>query len=580
MGDCFQFEYFPDEILLEIYRYLHCGHILYSFYNLNFRLNQTLTHYCQYVILRRLTYQQFTYIYSQIIPEIGHQIRSLTINRLQQNEFLKSFSFKMENFFPNLEKLALDDWKNLDLFPFVSSRLSKLTNLRQIIIRGLRQPNDPHSLVTSIDDSTYLFEIVSENRQIETIIFEPDCYSMTLLNHKKFRINHSNLIELNLSLSTSDHLNSLAYFLPNLRRLYVIIEEIGIMKEDILPFQRLTHFSLDAIESYSKLENLRELFQIIPTVEHLSLVLTSIDERLIYGEHFLQCLSLKTFQYAVYFSSSIDYCFDSRKFFDSWKSHRLVYTINKDQKRSYIFIHTVPYPSILLNLQSTLTNKFGVRSGDQVYRIVQYLYVNRMKTLKEIFPILQHCRKTQDLTIQIDGFESVSAVSSTTERIPKLKSLEILSIFGRIDNWLHFKYLIHSAHNLTTLCLDLPCAMKLFELNDEEIVFPRVLHLYLDGHRCDLKLTSEHICQLARIFSEIHSLKIKYKTEDVIDGRILGEIVDKCQHLTVVAVNGQILENISSNDLSPWLMKYSLRLKKYEKMYQIQLIENFVEIWL
>jgi hypothetical protein len=121
MNHLLRLEYLPDEIILEIYRYLHCGHILYSFYNLNTRLNHTITDYCHHVILRRLTYQQFLYLYSSILPKIGRFILSLTINRLQQTYF---FSVDMNEVFPNLNKLALDDWKTEDLFTFVINHLN------------------------------------------------------------------------------------------------------------------------------------------------------------------------------------------------------------------------------------------------------------------------------------------------------------------------------------------------------------------------------------------------------------------------------------------------------------------------
>ncbi|UJR35118.1 hypothetical protein I4U23_027889 [Adineta vaga] len=584
MKNSFQIELFPDEILLEIYQYLHCGHVLYSFYNLNLRLNRTIINYCQYVILRRLTYQQFRYLYSNILPKIGHCIRSLTINRLQQQEFLENFTLNIKNIFPNLEILAIDDWKNVDLFPFINNHLTKLEYLRRIVIRGLRKSIEVNSFVNIIDDYNQLLEMISKNPQIETILFEPDCYSMTLFNTKKLSTIYSNLIQINLSLSTSNDLLYFAFLFPTIRRVNVIIEELLPIEQDIIPFQCLTHFSLDTMNSPSKLESVLTIFQLIPTVEYLSLVLLTEDDRLLYGKDLLcNTLSLKSFQYAVYFSSSVNYSFDPQEFLRSWKSLQIIYTINKDQKKTYILIHTVPYPSILLNLQSISSNKFGAKERDQVYNCIQYLYITQVKNLKETFAILQHCRKIQDLTIQIDENESIRSVPSNSEFTPfivKLKRLKILSVSGLVDNWYHFKQLILSADNLSTLCLDVQCAIKLFEIDDKEIFFPGVIHLFLDGRKTNVKFTSEHIYQLARIFNRIHSLKIKYRNDDIIEGKTLGEILDYCKHLIVFSMNGQLSENIPTDDLSQWLMQHSFRLKKLEKNYQIQLIDDSIQIWL
>ncbi|CAF2765477.1 unnamed protein product [Rotaria sp. Silwood2] len=406
-----KFEYLPDEIILEIYRYLHCGHVLYSFYNINSRINHAITDYCHHVILRRLNYKQFLYIYSNVLPKIGTFIISLTINRLQQTHFLNKFSLHMNKIFPNLQKLALDDWKNEELFSFIGNHLNQLQYLRTIIIRGLRQVNHTNLITHSSEDQKHLLEITHKNTQIECIYFEPDCYSMKLSINQNNLITHSNLIEMSISLSTSNDLISLAIIIPNIRRLHVVIEELLPINKDIIPFQCLTHFSLDAIDFYSTLDNISSILRLTPTIQQLSLTLTTRDERLIYGQHLFTLLSsqlfnndnlIKSLKYATYFSTSVDYHFDPKNILQSWNPISIAYTINKDEKKSYILIHTLPYPSILLNLHSILPNKFGINLGDQVYNNIQYLCICHAKTLLETFTIIQHCRKIQDLNIQID----------------------------------------------------------------------------------------------------------------------------------------------------------------------------------
>ncbi|CAF0765755.1 unnamed protein product [Rotaria sp. Silwood1] len=602
-----KFEYFPDEIILEIYRYLHCGHVLYSFYNINSRINNTITDYCHHVILRRLDYKQFLYIYLNVLPKIGAYIISLTVNRLQQTYFLENFSFHMNNIFPNLQKLALDDWKNEELFSFLENHLNQLKYLRTIVIRGLRQVNHKNSITHSSEDPKHLLEITHKNTQIEYIYFEPDCYSMTLLLNENNIITHSNLIEMSISLSTSKDLVSLAILIPNIRRLHVIIEELCGIAKDIIPFQCLTHFSLDALDSYSTFDNISSILQLTPTIEQLSLALTTRDERLVYGQHLFTLLSsqlfnnnnlIQTLKYAIYFSTYADYHIDSKNLSKSWNPISIAYTINKDEKKSYILIHTLPYPSILLNLHSILPNKFGISLGDQVYNNIQYLCICNAKTLLETFTIIQHCRKIQDLNIQIDRnktnlpdsikcddflkflLDFFKTNTQTIINLPKLKQLEIISICGIVDNWQHFKTLLIAAHNISTLCIDIDCIIKLFENTDEDLIFPRVLHLFIDGNNNDIKLKNEHIHSLSKIFSDIHSLKIKYKTDSLIETNIIGSILDSCKQLIVFTINGQISNDISLEYIQKWLIKYTSRLKNSDKNYQVGFCDNWFQIWL
>jgi hypothetical protein len=64
------FEILPDEMILYVCHYLRGADILYSFYNLNTRLNITITGYCRYVNLMAVSYKQFDYAVSNVLPQI------------------------------------------------------------------------------------------------------------------------------------------------------------------------------------------------------------------------------------------------------------------------------------------------------------------------------------------------------------------------------------------------------------------------------------------------------------------------------------------------------------------------------
>ena len=78
----------------------------------------------------------------------------------------------------------------------------------------------------------------------------------------------------------------------HLCRLHVIIEELLSIDQDITLFQCLTHFSLNTIDCYSILDNISSILQLTLTIKDLSLVLTTKDDRLIYGhwQHFKRTL--------------------------------------------------------------------------------------------------------------------------------------------------------------------------------------------------------------------------------------------------------------------------------------------------
>ncbi|CAF4067373.1 unnamed protein product, partial [Rotaria sp. Silwood2] len=168
----------------------------------------------------------------------------------------------------------------------------------------------------------------------------------------------------------------------------------------------------------------------------------------------------------------------------------------------------------------------------------------------------------------------------TITNLPKLKQLEILSVYGMVDNWQHFQTLLIAAHNISTLCIDLDCAIKLFENTGEDLTFSRVLHLFIDGNNCDVTLKNEHIHSLSKTFSDIHSLKIKYKTENLIEADIVGSILDNCKQLIVFTINGRISDDISLEHIQKWLIEYSSRLKNPNKDYQVDFCDNWFQIWL
>src|SRR5262249_7622069 len=97
-------EILPDEILLEICKYLLSSDILYSFFGLNNRMTRMIAQYRRDVSFYRTSISKFDYLCLNVLPQIGSQIRSLVIDccysLLEHDSFLAYFGDKLPMIFP------------------------------------------------------------------------------------------------------------------------------------------------------------------------------------------------------------------------------------------------------------------------------------------------------------------------------------------------------------------------------------------------------------------------------------------------------------------------------------------------
>lgn len=100
---------FPDEIILEICRYLHPIDILLSFSGLNHRLNRTITDFIHHIHLSStISYKNYLYLLQINLPSIWSSIQSLTIQNCQIPCLTTIFLKTIENILPpNLKRLCL-----------------------------------------------------------------------------------------------------------------------------------------------------------------------------------------------------------------------------------------------------------------------------------------------------------------------------------------------------------------------------------------------------------------------------------------------------------------------------------------
>ncbi|CAF4439139.1 unnamed protein product [Rotaria sp. Silwood2] len=389
------FEILPDEIILEICRYLHCSHVLYSFFDLNTRLNKTITSYCQHVWFRRASYKQLLYIYQYILPRIGSSVLSLTIHPLHQVSFPSSFKHQISNIFPNLKTLTLTSWTSENLLPFIIDTIHDMKYLQKLVIQEL----SCSSSIRNIDFIEKIFNI--KNNFLTDIIFDYDCDSFDLINHPINNIICHNILSLTIQLDTLMDLSSLIYLIPNIHRLDVSFKNSSLSKVPFnitLPF--LKEFSVWAVHWYSHLDDLKSLLQIVPSIEEFSLTISTRDFNLINGTKLVSILpsQLKQFNYTVCYypcESYDNYNIDIIK--TSWQSIPIIYSISDIDKR--IFLHTLPYCSSRLTIRSSLAKNMPNKDMHPIYSKIDQIQVYSMINLSDTFPIIGQCRRVRELTL-------------------------------------------------------------------------------------------------------------------------------------------------------------------------------------
>jgi len=391
---CSTLEILPDEMLLEICRYLHSGDVLYSFYGLNSRLNKTITFYRQHVSLHRTFYIQFLDIFTNILPEIEYSIRSLVIFELESPLFL--ISFKKNNIYNNLEKLTLVNWTDEKLILFLDT-LHGMKYFQKLIIQAL-------DLTESIKNKILFKKLLGTNdNHLTELIFDHECDALCLTDDDDDEMIYPNIIQLDIELQTTTDLFQLIKIVPNIEQLHITFKHSwSKILSNHQTFSYLKEFSVYAMSWFSTFEDLETLVKISPTIENLSLVLVTHDYSMIDKQRVFSLLpcSIKNFHYSIcYQPSDINEKFDPNEIIRTWKTLPIAYSICENDKR--IFLHTILYEPSRLSLRSLFNKKMSADFNSEIYRKVRHLHVYDTINLKDTFGIIRHCRQIIDLIISI-----------------------------------------------------------------------------------------------------------------------------------------------------------------------------------
>jgi len=396
-------EMLPDEILLKVCKYLLCTDILHSFIGLNYRLTQMITQYRHHVSLHKTSISKFDYLCVNVLPQIGAQIRSLLIDccysSLQAELFIQHCDNKMATIFPRLERISLVSYQHDQLIAFLSSLrdLSYLVEIRLYSLFSIERLQQPKFVRSLLQANNHRLTTILIDDQSSALSFDrTDCYM--------------NVLQLRIKLRTFVGLSSLFAAVPNVHHLDVILGESDDLPEyvdemNLSSLFHLTDFRLQSTEHIWKLEEFFIIFSQIPTVRHLSLILSTCDRRLIQGDIVLSALppTVQQFDYAIYFfnDTPVD---QVDEIIASWP---LSHSVTCFCKNEFLFIHTLPWRFASIEL-SALINKMTSCYANNVTdydRSVEHLYlkIDRNFTLTKSLSMISQYRRVREITIYVQN---------------------------------------------------------------------------------------------------------------------------------------------------------------------------------
>jgi hypothetical protein len=332
-------EILPDEILLELCKYLSCVEILQSFFGLNSRMTNMITQYCQHVSLRNASFTQCSYLCNNVLPQIGSHICSLTIHCwyavLQNKLFTKTDGRKMSIMFPHLEKIHLVEFDHDQLVHFFHT-LHDLNHLVEIQLYQL-------SSITRDDQSTVLRTLLqANNNQLTSILF--DCQSSCLTFNDTDC--YLNILQLRMNVRTITDFASIFTAVPNVHYLDVIIkandgDSVSFDEMSVSCLIHLVDFRLKSIQRYWQLEELLILLGQLTNVQQLSLYLCTDDLRCVHGDMVLPLLpsTVQQFNYAINYLHGVQLDRDNATVASWPPSHPIACFFND----TTMFMHTLPW---------------------------------------------------------------------------------------------------------------------------------------------------------------------------------------------------------------------------------------------
>ena len=397
MSDLSSFENLPDEIILHICQYLRGADVLYSFYNLNTRLNITITGYCHYVNLMAVSYKQFEYAASYVLPKIGSLVQTFVLNGNWEtiiNDRISSvlFASRLALLFPQLRRLTIK-WFTSERFLLFVDTLQDFPQLIELDIRFLKG-NRVDLLLSKV--------LSANNGRLQIVSFDQDSVDLDI-SEDDTMTSHLNIQELTVNLSLSKLIPNLFLLVPNVCRLYVSVEELSNTTKfkptimNLTPLIHLIAFQLRSINLFWTFEEITQILEAMPFLQRLAFDFRTDDKRLVTEEDFRtilpSTLNKMDFFIRYYFSETISATEVSTTF--SSVHYPIAYLL--DEPRTRFFIHTIPCDLHSAILTATISKQMS--AGWKYMRQTEDLYIYDITSLVDVLLILQHFRRVRTLSI-------------------------------------------------------------------------------------------------------------------------------------------------------------------------------------
>ncbi|CAF4370673.1 unnamed protein product [Rotaria sp. Silwood2] len=509
-------EMLPDEILLEVCKYLLCSDILQSFMGLNRRMTHMITQYRHHVSFYKASILTSDYLCINILPQIGSHVRSLVIDRnyssLQDELFIEHFGKKMSMIFPKLERISLTYYEHDRFLTFLDA-LHDLIHLTEIRLY------DFFNTPISHQPTTVRSLCQANNHRFTTILVDDRSSCLSFDGNDRYL----NVLRLRINLTSVNDLSALFAAVPNVQYLDVVISEGSDYSElldemKVFPLLHLTDFLLKSLRYGWVLEELSILLVQLPIVQNLSFSLATYDSRLVEGNIVLSILpsTIQQFNYAIryFYDSDLDGVDD---IIASWpSSNPITWCLNNKS----LFLHSLPwrFPHIEFSLShskmmSCLTNTVAVynRNVEQVD-----IWVDKKFALTRSLSAISQCRRARLITIYVAGEDTTMKDEQQqfpVPRLPKLPRLVQIFLYQSIPSDLHlFSFILNAAPNLFRLDLPFDCLWKLLEDQQTHNLFgQRITSLNIYKNATETSMTTvneEHIPIIASVFPRVRDFYV------------------------------------------------------------------------
>jgi len=621
------FEILPDEILLELCRYLHPYDILYSFTNLNQRLTQTITDFSQQISLTSiLSYDRYLNLFQTILPTIWSNIHQLTIDNSEvsclSTLFLRVFQ---QQYLPSqLKKLSLLNVNTYEIYRFITEFLPH-TSIEELIIDCTDEDAVKQQELYGYKIAQTLFFHHPTLKSIEihgSMIF--DLNHLSFLSLSNADESNANCIQtqqfllqrLTVPLRSLSSLHLLLIYQPYLQYLNVIIGHAETMYDyAVTPFPpliNLTEFELHSEDFDIKFEHLVDLLVFFPNLKSLALNL-STECREFFNGHHLQKLahSLERFQFSIsrFVAPTTDeqslMTFTTPFWLETKHWYTQAYWNCEDTENDgdYFHIYTLPYAFSDFDVFKCSQENCFFKDQFPVYPQVKRLELSESSDVN-IIPFLKRCSKMQTICLNDIYDDEENYGTDEEEDITDLNEGDDLgnlsnhSILTPLTNLYHVRDLILYSlpeHDLTFLERLVSATPNLVRLgvyfddlleilshsspNLTEILRRQIgqLKIHLD-YQWTMSDIRRDLSKIFRLFANLKAITITPYSSQKTFSRVIREIVSYIQKSStkLICVN---FEEIPSEDMELLKKQKSIEFL-LNTLGHVELNSTSLTIWL